>query len=99
MKNFNDTIGNRTRDLQACGAVPQPTAPPRAPILSIYETVLFLRYLYRRIAERPSSYRAVNTFLLGYKNLSVYVVGGTSRCLFSDKYKTHKYSVGREYNC
>ena len=31
MKNSNDTIGNRTRDLPACSAVPQPTAPPRAP--------------------------------------------------------------------
>jgi hypothetical protein len=30
MKNSNDTIGNRTRDLPACSAVPQPTAPPRA---------------------------------------------------------------------
>jgi len=31
MKKSNDTIGNRTRDLPACSAVPQPTAPPRAP--------------------------------------------------------------------
>ena len=31
MKNSSDTFGNRTRDLPACGAVPQPTAPPRAP--------------------------------------------------------------------
>ena len=30
MKNFNDTIGNGTRDLPACSAVPQPTAPPAA---------------------------------------------------------------------
>jgi hypothetical protein len=30
MKNSNDTIGNRTRDLPAGRAVPQPTAPPRA---------------------------------------------------------------------
>jgi len=30
MKNSNDTIRNRTRD-PACSAVPQPTAPPRAP--------------------------------------------------------------------
>jgi hypothetical protein len=27
MKDPNDTIGNRTRDLPACSAVPQPTAP------------------------------------------------------------------------
>jgi hypothetical protein len=31
MKNSNDTIGNRTRELPACTAVPQPTAPPRTP--------------------------------------------------------------------
>jgi len=30
MKNFNDTIGNGTRDLPACSAVRQPTAPPAA---------------------------------------------------------------------
>ena len=30
MRNSNNTIGNRTRDLPACSAVPQPTVPPRA---------------------------------------------------------------------
>ena len=30
MKKSNDTIGNRIRDLPACRAVPQPTAPPAA---------------------------------------------------------------------
>jgi len=30
MKNSSDTIGNRTRDIPACSAVPQPTAPPGA---------------------------------------------------------------------
>ena len=34
MKNSNDTIGNWTRDLPACSAVPQPTAPPRT--LQVY---------------------------------------------------------------
>ena len=33
MKNSNDTIGNRTRDLPTCSAVPQPTALRRAPEL------------------------------------------------------------------
>jgi hypothetical protein len=28
MKNSSDTIGNRTRDLPVCSAVPQPNAPP-----------------------------------------------------------------------
>jgi hypothetical protein len=27
LKNSNDTIGNRTRDISACSAVPQPTGP------------------------------------------------------------------------
>ena len=31
MKNSSDTIWNGTRDFPACNAVPQPTAPPRAP--------------------------------------------------------------------
>jgi len=43
--------------------------------------------------------RAVNTLHLGYQNQSVHGVNGTSRCLFSDKCKTHKYSVGRAYDC
>jgi transposase len=30
MKNFKDIIGNRTRDLPVCSAVPQPTASPCA---------------------------------------------------------------------
>ena len=31
MKNSNETIGNRTRDLPTCSAVAQPTALPHAP--------------------------------------------------------------------
>jgi len=31
MKNSNDTIGSRTRDLPVCSAVPQPNGLPRAP--------------------------------------------------------------------
>jgi len=32
MENSSDTIGNRTRDLPAFSAVPQPTAPPLTPL-------------------------------------------------------------------
>ena len=49
MKNYNDTIGNRTRGLPACSAVPQPTAPPRAPIYIYIYTYLYLfMYIYIR---------------------------------------------------
>jgi hypothetical protein len=31
VKNSSDSIGNGTRDLPACSAVPEPTAPPCEP--------------------------------------------------------------------
>jgi len=34
MKNY-DTIGNRTHDIPACSAVPQPTVPLHAPLIII----------------------------------------------------------------
>ena len=43
MKNSSDTIGNRTRDLQACRAVPQSTAPPRAPY--IYNLIFCIKVI------------------------------------------------------
>jgi len=33
MKNSSDTIGNRTHILPVCSAVPQSSAPPRAPTI------------------------------------------------------------------
>jgi hypothetical protein len=38
-------------------------------------------------------------FHLGYKIQPVCAVSGIIRCLFSDKNKPHKYSVGRAYCC
>jgi hypothetical protein len=49
-------------------------------------------YLKTQSVPRSNHYR-------GFKNQSVYAVSGTSRCLFSDKYKTNKYSVGIAYSC
>ena len=39
MKNSNDTTANRTRDLSAGSAVPQPNAPPRAPNLAYHTQI------------------------------------------------------------
>jgi hypothetical protein len=43
MKKSSDTIGTQTRDLSACSAVPQQTAPPRAPHLYLY--LLFVEFI------------------------------------------------------
>jgi hypothetical protein len=37
MKNFNDAIGNRTRDLPTCSTVPKPTALTRATNQKVHE--------------------------------------------------------------
>ena len=56
MKNSNDTIGNRTRDIPACTAVPQPAAPPRIPDR--------INALVRK--ESGSNYKAIPCFPLRY---------------------------------
>jgi hypothetical protein len=43
--------------------------------------------------------KGLNTFHLGYKNQPTFDVNSTGHCLYLDKYKTHKYSVGRAYSC
>jgi hypothetical protein len=63
IKNSNDTIGNRTRDLPACSAVPQPTAQPRVPCATGKWVICYRRFgtLYRshlqgsRFQERACS--------------------------------------------
>jgi len=41
MENFNDTIGNRTRDLPACSAVPQPLSTVTAVYTTVFDTNIF----------------------------------------------------------
>ena len=55
MKNSSDTIGNRTRDLPTCNAVPQPTALPRAPELHIRLSELRVRVRKAPVAICDSS--------------------------------------------
>jgi hypothetical protein len=40
MRHLNATIGNRTRDLPACNAVPQTIAPPRKTLKRRYKVAI-----------------------------------------------------------
>jgi len=59
MKNSNDIIGNRTRDLPACSAVPQPTAPPRAPMsLFVIKGIPVCQFQYQSLSlSLPTQFR------------------------------------------
>ena len=67
MKNSNDTIGNRTRDLPVCSAVPQPTAPPRAPYT--YLTCLHILSWTSGVQSGSSYIMFAICFTLRYSNL------------------------------
>jgi len=61
MKNSSDTIGNRTRDLLACSAAPQPTAPLRAHLqgellVFLLKTPFFRYMLYMDICFTEQKY-------------------------------------------
>jgi hypothetical protein len=45
IKKSSDTIGNQTRDLPACSAVPQPPAPLRAPKVNIKVKIINLSFI------------------------------------------------------
>ena len=54
MKNSNDTIGNRNRDLPTCSAVPQSTALPRAPTACPYRVPNTGWHSGRNTPEEPA---------------------------------------------
>jgi hypothetical protein len=56
MKNSNDIVGNRTRDLPACSAVPQPTAPPRVPLLYAWIICNYPTVLKEKNMEKQKEY-------------------------------------------
>ena len=65
MKNSNDFIGNQTRDLPTCSALPQPTAPPRAPLLLL---LLLLFRLERKLLKHCAAQSPVSYFLISNFN-------------------------------
>jgi hypothetical protein len=79
MKNSNDTIGNGTRNLPACSAVPQPTAPPRRPLPTLLVNKLMMVTL-----EQPKHVAAIyNCCITGvhWRIISLYcTLGKQHRC-------------------
>jgi hypothetical protein len=62
----NDPIGNRTRDLPACSAVPQPTAPSRSPAKKIGGKFIFCSFLIRIFVAhgRPQRVTAASIIMM-----------------------------------
>jgi len=66
MKNSNDPIGNRTRKLPFCSAVPQPTAPSRALLLLLLLLLLFR--LASKLLKHCATHSPVSCFLINNFN-------------------------------
>ena len=60
MKNSIDTIGNQIRGLLACSAVPQPTAPQRAPHDADKETHIYRYGLTEHGIRRINCHDQIN---------------------------------------
>jgi hypothetical protein len=58
-----------------------------------YYVLVSLKTKRRPLYLKAQSVPRCKHFLSRFKNHSVYAVSGTSRCLFSDKYKLHKYNM------
>jgi hypothetical protein len=75
MKNFNDTIGNRTRDLPACSAVPQPTAPPLALLRNQQSPKCFITL--PPVMKSPQLQSVKPIWILSYRLACVFLVFST----------------------
>jgi hypothetical protein len=67
IKDPSDTIGNQTRDLPSYSAVPQPTAPPRAPgtvkvkyLMHVQSKTLQFQVLLKMRTSRSPGTHAIN---------------------------------------
>jgi hypothetical protein len=63
--NSSDTIGNRTRELPDCRAVPQPTALPRAPPYAVWNSYTHIMWdkTSESISSNTSTMRSFELFL------------------------------------
>jgi len=68
MKNSDDNIGNRTRDLLACSAMPQRTAPPRTPFIYIYTYIK--RFTTIVSSQKQLLLWAALSYISGHKRMS-----------------------------
>ena len=63
MKNSNDIIGNRTRDLPTCSAVPQSTAPPRTYLLTPWCRVLLEKLTGLQLVKKFPAFHGTRRFI------------------------------------
>ena len=63
MKISNDSIGNRTRDLLTCSALPQPTAPPRTPYYIILYYIWCRSQWPRGLRRRSAAVRVLGLWV------------------------------------
>jgi hypothetical protein len=96
MKNYSDNIGNRTRDLLACSAVPQPTALPRARIyiyIYIYVYIYICIYVYTHIVDN-SLYTGCPKKIVPFSKMFCCFVGAILKLLCPRERRVFQSKVG-----
>ena len=91
MENSSDTIGNRTRDLPTCSAVPQPTAPPRAPVVYV---MLEISEALVRLSRNVRVTKIVKVKWSRYRPGVAQTVGRGIALLFHDRGTRRGWRVG-----
>jgi hypothetical protein len=75
MKNSNDIIGNRTRNLPACRGVPQPTAPPQEKTCILIDVAMPAnRNVTQKDAEKKRKYKSLCTEVKGMWNMKCMII-------------------------
>ena len=84
MKNFSDTIGNQTRDLRACSAVPKKLAQPGAPI-KVSKRVKIPKI----ITNGPKTYLILAVYFALPDLLTLWLSVSNGACIVHGQQKTH----------